>query len=320
MGQALDVVIVNWNSGSQLRECLQSLKPIEGDDPHLRAVFIVDNASVDGSADGLDSLGLPVEVLRNGSNCGFALACNQGARRGKSEFILFLNPDAKVFRGSINSAIDRMANEEHRATGIIGIQLVDSSGNVARSCARFPRAGDLILQSIGLSHLFPRLFPAYAPLNWDHLQSKAVDHVMGSFYLVRRSLFELLEGFDERFFVYLEDLDFSLRAMTLGWRSFYLAEAQMFHKGGGTSAQVPAARLFYSLRSRIRYASKHFTKAQALTVALATLTLEFGLRLGSSLLGNSRNSFGNLIACYSQLWRWCILGVPDRGLPVKRLR
>ena len=109
---------------------------------------------------------------------------------------------------------------------------------------------------------------------WRHTSTRQVDHVIGAFYLVRRSLFDSLNGFDERFFVYLEDLDLSLRVHRAGWRCVYYTGAQAFHAGGGTSRQVKAARLFYALRSRLLYGFKHFSPPQAWIVLGVTLLLE----------------------------------------------
>ena len=95
------VVIVNWNSGAQLRECLTSFAAAAGDDVTLSRITMVDNASVDGSADGLENMGLPLTVIRNTENHGFAAACNQGAAGSDADFLLFLNPDTRLLAGSL---------------------------------------------------------------------------------------------------------------------------------------------------------------------------------------------------------------------------
>jgi GT2 family glycosyltransferase len=140
--------------------------------------------------------------------------------------------------------------------------------------------------------------------DWDHLTSGPVDHVMGSFFLVRRNVFDALQGFDTRFFVYLEDLDFSKRAKMLGWTSFYLAEAMAYHAGGGTSRQVKARRLFYSLRSRILYSFKHFNPIGASLVLLVTLLFEPLFRTAFSLLRRSWTSVKETCSAYIMLYRW----------------
>ncbi len=110
----------------------------------------------------------------------------------------------------------------------------------------------------------------------------SVDQVMGAFFLVRRSVFEALGGFDERFFVYYEDLDFAVRARAHGWSSVYIATAQAFHRGQGTTEGATARRTFYFCRSRILYARKHFSMPGAFAVMAATLTLEPFARLAAA--------------------------------------
>lgn len=194
-----------------------------------------------------------------------------------------------------------MRRPENADVGILGIQLVDEDNHIARSCARFPSLGIFIAQSMGLNRL-----PGLRHLNthmseWSHDKTAMVDHVIGAFYLMRRSLFELLGGFDERFFVYLEDLDVSLRARQAGWRSVYLADAKAFHAGGGASRQVKAKRLFYSLRSRLLYGFKHFTCFRAWLLVGVTLLVEPLTRVVFSLMNGGMADVRNTLKGYGML-------------------
>jgi N-acetylglucosaminyl-diphospho-decaprenol L-rhamnosyltransferase len=296
-----DVVTVNWNSGRQLAECLASLAATDRSRVTLGRVVVVDNASTDGSADGLNRDDLPIEIIRNPTNRGFAAACNQGARAGHSPYILFLNPDTRLELDSLAAPLEWMESPDAADIGICGIQLADAAGRVARSCARFPTAGQLVAGAAGLDRLLPGAFPGFLMRDWDHRQSRRVDHVIGAFYLVRRSLFEQLGGFDERYFVYLEDLDFSLRARQAGWHSYFLASALAFHRGGGTSDQVRAERLLYLLRSRLHYARRHFSPARATAVRLATLGLEPVVRVAAALGGGAPRAARDTIRAYWML-------------------
>ena len=297
----LDVVCVNWNSGGQLRECLASLARAGREGFSLNRVVVVDNASTDGSAASLEYLSLPLEVIANATNRGFAAACNQGARGSTSEYLLFLNPDMRLEAESLARPLAFLEGRDGQGVGICGIRLTDEQGVVARSCARFPTAGQFLAASAGLDRLLPDLFRGHVMREWDHLESRPVDHVIGAFYLVRRALFESLGGFDERYFVYLEDLDFSLRASEAGWGRYYLAEAQAHHKGGGSSAQVKAERLLYLLRSRLRYAYRHFSWGGATAVALGTLVLEPVVRIGAALAGGGLGQARDTIKAYWML-------------------
>jgi GT2 family glycosyltransferase len=294
---------VNWNSGPQLARCLRSIVRAGKSMFELSCVVVVDNASTDQSLEGLDEPSLPLRVIRNVENIGFAAACNLGVEAigDASEYLLFLNPDTRLFDNSLNAPLGFMADPRRRRVGICGIRLRDSKGKVARSCARFPQPIMFFFAMFGLDRIWPHL--GQFMREWDHSITREVDQVIGAFFLVRRELFESIGGFDTRFFVYLEDVDFSLRARRIGWISYYLAEADAFHKGGGTSEQIKARRLFYSLRSRLLYAAKHFSKSQALMLAAATLLVEPVTRLVFALSRGSVSSAGHTLAAYAMLYR-----------------
>ena len=299
----LDIIIVNWNAGGQLRRCLDSLAKSACGGFDLVRVVIVDNASRDGSAEDLGYPALPLSVIRNQRNEGFAAACNRGASGSRADYLLFLNPDTELFADSLGVPVAFMERPENGRTGVAGIQLVDESGAVSRSCARFPSLARCVSRALGLSRLSPRLFPSYIMSEWDHGSSREVDHVSGAFFLVRRAPFEELGGFDERFFVYLEDLDFSYRMSLAGWKSAYIAEARAFHKGGGVSEQAKTERLFLSISSRVLYAIKHFSGVDAAALVLVTAVPEPVVRLCSSAAGGSFESVAATARAYRMLYR-----------------
>jgi N-acetylglucosaminyl-diphospho-decaprenol L-rhamnosyltransferase len=299
----VDVVIVNWNSGLHLRRCLDSLQQASREGFELARVVVVDNASSDGSADDVCYPDLPLVFLRNAENRGFATACNEGARGSKADYLLFLNPDTALERNSLEAPIAFLERPENAHIGICGVQLVEEGGRVSRSCARFPTPGHLVARCLGLERLFPRVFPNHFLSEWDHCESRVVDQVMGAFFLVRRELFERLRGFDERYFVYFEDLDFSCGAHQIGSQSYYLTAAQARHAGGGCSNQAKGMRLFYSLRSRILYSYKHFGWTAATSVLLATVLLEPFFRVGRGVAHGYLAEVAETVECYAKLWK-----------------
>jgi hypothetical protein len=141
-------------------------------------------------------------------------------------------------------------------------------------------------------------------LSADECRStREVEQIIGAYFLVRRSVFELLRGFDERFFVYYEEVDFSYRARLRGYRSIYLAEVSVYHRGGLSSDQVKAARLFYSLRSRLQYGFKHFNRIDAALLVVVTVGLECVVRLVRSAARGSAAEVQEVMAGYLALWR-----------------
>jgi hypothetical protein len=138
---------------------------------------------------------------------------------------------------------------------------------------------------------------------------------MGAFFMIRRNLFESLGGFDERFFVYFEEVDLSLRIRKLGYKSVYLTEAQAFHVGGGTSSQVKDIRLFYSLRSRLLYSFKHFSPIEAWILFTTTITIEPINRILFCMINRDWSGVLHTIRGYRLLYRYLpyIISIDAKG-------
>jgi GT2 family glycosyltransferase len=297
----IDIVIVNWNSGTQLRKLIDSI--VLYHHRLVQNIVVVDNASSDSSAsDFADFSGMPfkMQIIYNTSNHGFAAACNQGANLTSSEFLLFLNPDTLLFEGSLVEPIKFLKKPKNDGIGICGIKLVDDCGNSTTTAARFPTIFIMIGQIFGLSKLCPYFFPPHLMSSKDLKDSCIVDQVIGAFFLIRRNIFDQCNGFDERFFVYFEEVDLSLRAHQLGYSSFYLSSAIAYHKGGGCSDQAKYQRLFYSLRSRIYFAIKHYSRLELIILILLTM-LEFPVRVIYAIFKFSMADTKNVVLAYSML-------------------
>jgi len=296
----LSIIVVNWNSGSQLKVCIASIDQAEKQGFVLSEVVVVDNASTDQSLEGLDQSGAKVRVIRNTENVGFAAACNQGAAVSSGDYLLFLNPDTRLFGDSLIKPVDFMQQPENASIGICGIRLLDESGSTSTSAARFPTLRVMAGRILGLSKLAPSMFPAHLLSSAELQESDFVDQVIGAFFLIRRELFVRCHGFDERFFVYFEEVDLSLKAYQLGYRSYFLSEVSAFHKGGGCSERVKKSRLFYSIRSRILYARKHYIASEFIALVLLTW-IEFPLRLMQGAMRGSLSDMKNTLFAYWKL-------------------
>lgn len=295
----IDIIIVNWNSGQLLFDAVSSI--LNQKSNMVNRIIIVDNGSIDNSIKKITKV-KNIEIINAYENLGFGKACNLGARHATSDFLLFLNPDAAIYPDTLEKAAIFMLKEANKKIGICGVQLIDEGGRVARSCARFPSAFGFLAYALGLDKVFPK--SSHCMAEWPHDSTQDVDQLIGAFFLVRRDLFRVLDGFDERFFVYFEEVDFSFRARKAGWRSVYLADVQAFHAGGGSSNQVKAKRLFYSLRSRLLYAFKHFALPSALLVLMATLLLEPISRTALAIGRRSWSSLSETWVGYGMLFRW----------------
>jgi N-acetylglucosaminyl-diphospho-decaprenol L-rhamnosyltransferase len=302
---AVDVVIVNWNTGPCLRRCLRSVAASSG--VRLGQVVVVDNASVDGSADELPE-GLPLVTVRNDTNRGFAAGCNQGAACGDSELVLFLNPDTVLRPDTISATVDALSGDRGADRGICGGRVVHSDGTPAISASRFPTLANVIG---GVLHVPGMIFRS-APRHLDPeelVTSRTVDQVIGAFFLVRRDLYERLGGFDERYFLYYEDVDFARRALQAGWTSYYVHQACLEHAENVSARASSGRALFYSLRSRTLYARRHWRRWRARALVAFTLGVELPLRLARTARASRHDR--------REVWRaavayWRFAAGPDR--------
>ena len=138
MEPTLDIIIVNWNSGPYLFNCINSIPRSISESFYLNRVIVVDNNSTDGSLSKIRQIDLPLFVIRNKKNLGFAKACNQGAKESNSDYLLFLNPDTQLYKTSISSPLEFMQDPVNNKIGIIGVKIIDDNGVISRNCARFP--------------------------------------------------------------------------------------------------------------------------------------------------------------------------------------
>jgi len=295
----VDIVIVNWNAGNYLNNCIRSI--IANKNENIGKVIIVDNGSTDQSLELLPKNIDFITVIKEKINHGFGKACNIGATYTNSKYILFLNPDTEINKSSIEGALNFMEQENSSEVGICGIQLRDEQG-ITASCSRFPSLFNIFNSSTGLSKLF---FKFGSPMkDFSHKLSTEVDQVMGAFFFIKSDLFNECNGFDEQFFVYYEEVDLSKRINDLGLKSFFLADCYAYHVGGGVSKQVKAQRLFYSLRSRILYSKKHFNFLSYFLIYFLSLFVEPISRITFSLLKLEFKAIFETISAYKLLFKW----------------
>ena len=294
----LDIVIVNWNSGNYLNKCITSLLKSDNIN-HINTIFIIDNNSADSSFN-ISDLNTRIKIIRNKENSGFSKACNQGFKLCASPYVLLLNPDTQLYDTTISDCLFFMTLNPD--IDILGCQLLNENDVITHSCARFPSPLRYFYDAIGLSKIAPKIFhPSVLMTDWDHKQSKKVDQVMGAFMFMRNSIFEKLGYFDEQFFVYYEELDFSKRLAKLGGNSYYNCNIKTMHSGGGTTNKVKDFRLFLNLRSRLQYAKKHFSFFGYIVVWLCTFFIEPFTRNILLLFKGNFNEIKNTFKAYKLL-------------------
>lgn len=294
----VDIVIINWNSGFYIKKCIDSIFQKQNA-PYIGNVIVVDNNSADFSQENYLQY-KKITVIKNQQNLGFSKACNQGFRLCNNRFTLLLNPDAMLLENTLRDCIEFMTNNQ--GIDILGCSLVDDKGRQTKSCARFPTPARFFFDASGLSKIAPAIFtPATLMTDWDHSQSKPVDQVMGAFMFMKTDLFSRIGYFDERFFVYFEELDFSLRLAKSGGISYFNSGIQAIHSGEGTTSSVKAFRLYLSLQSRLKYARKHFSSPGVLLVYLSTFPVEFTTRLLQLVFTGNFKDIKKLLQGYKML-------------------
>jgi N-acetylglucosaminyl-diphospho-decaprenol L-rhamnosyltransferase len=301
MGACVHIVIVNWNTGDYLGQCLQSIALADRGEVTISRVTVVDNASSDDSANWLGHLSLPVELIRNRRNVGFAAACNQAAGDSTADYLLFINPDTRLFPDTLSTVMSFMEGEQAADVGICGGQIVDDEGRPTISCARFPTLRVLFGEMTGLHLVLPRLFPRHQLTDDETSHSRVVDQVIGAFFFVRRDLFARLGGFDERYFLYFEEVDLALRARRRGARSYFLKEARIVHAGNVSSNQIRGTRLYHLLRSRLLFAYEHWPRWQAGVLVVLTLSVELAARLVEAGRRRDGSDLSAVAAAYDNL-------------------
>lgn len=301
----LSVIVVNWNAGQRLVNCINSVLKSAFDHGNLE-IFVVDNNSFDHSIELIENISTILKVIRNNKNCGFGKACNKGLKESCSEYTLILNPDVILMPDTLIKCVNFL--DLNKDIDVLGVKNFDLNGRIAKSCARFPDTLHFIYDMIGLSKLFPRLFrPATIMHDWDHSTSRFVDHVVGAFMLIRFSRLEITGFFDERFFMYLEDLDLSKRIINSGGKIFYNSEISIIHEGGGISVNVPTKRLFYSLQSRIIYCKKYKKEFSISLILFFSVLIEPVIRILSLIISLRFKGVKHTLGAYYFYYRWLLL-------------
>lgn len=229
----LSIIIINYNVKFILEQCLLSVwAAIAGLDAE---VFVVDNASTDGSIEYL-RLGFPeVVFIENKDNPGFAKANNQAIRRCKGEYVLLLNPDTVLGEESLRTLCFFM--DEHPDAGGIGVKMLDGHGVfLAESKRSFPSPWVSFCKIFGLSRMFPksRIFSRYSLAYLAEDKQHKVDVLAGAFMLLRHEALDKIGLLDEAFFMYGEDIDLSYRLILGGYKNYYIPERILHYKGEST--------------------------------------------------------------------------------------
>jgi GT2 family glycosyltransferase len=307
----VSVVVITRNTRELLLGLLESLRKDPETLAQIREIIIVDNGSTDGTGEALKSRFPQTVVLRNEANRGFAAAVNQAWRRAAGEIILLLNSDTRLLPGEMARILRFM--EDNPKVGVVGPALVYEDMRPQRSFASIPS----VIQEVVPRFMLEFLSPArHGGKTWGAKEPEPVDSLIGAALVMRRSLLEALDGFDERFFFFLEETDFCKRARQHGWQVIFFPSTRIVHYQGKTvGANWVKGRIEYNI-SLDKFIRKHhgglYHGFFRMVRAIKTLLTFMGSTLFFPFLLFSLSARRRYVY-HGKLFLWYLKGCPDTG-------
>ena len=258
MPPLLSIVILNWNTRDLLVQCLEAVLRLQDEAPG--EVIVVDNASTDDSVTMLADRFPQVRVIQNPANVGFAGGNNRGVAACAGKYALMLNTDAFLGPGALRELV-RVAESDPRS-GVVGAHLLNPDGSFQASHTCFPTLWRefLILSGLGRA-AYGSHYPSAGPD--EGRGALKVDYVEGASLLVRVEAYRAVNGLDEGFFMYAEEVDLCYTMGKHGWNVWYAPEARVTHLGGASSADRKPEREADLYRGRVQFFRKQYGAAAA---------------------------------------------------------
>ena len=232
----VSVIIVSWNTKDLLKRCLQSIN--EQTKGITYEVIVIDNDSHDGTCEMLKEEFPKYHLIESKKNLGFVKGNNCAFKHARGRYILYLNPDMELLSNAIGEM--KCFLDQKLEYGAVGCKLVYPNGSIQYVCARtFPTPFNQFCFLVALNRIFPnsKTFSTVEMRYWDHNDSREVDCLSGACILVRRRIIQWLSGFDEKIFMYADDVDLCFRIRKAGWKIQYLADHKIIHYSGASSKQ-----------------------------------------------------------------------------------
>ncbi len=256
MTSSVSAIIVNFNAGCLLDQCISSLQACH----EIKEIVIVDNASSDTSLESLADLSR-VKIVKNSRNLGFATACNIGLENVVFNYVLFFNPDGVITPDALNNMLTCL--NTHPKIGMVGGQLINPDGTEQAGGRRaVPTPWRSFVRAFGLHHLenrWPKLFFDF------HLHNQALpDHpieveaISGACMLVKQQALRDVGLWDEGYFLHCEDLDWCMRFRQKGWKIMFVPDAKIMHKQGHCGRSRPIFVEFHKHKGMVRFYKKFF--------------------------------------------------------------
>ncbi|NNN00138.1 MAG: glycosyltransferase family 2 protein [Candidatus Eremiobacteraeota bacterium] len=254
----VDVIVVTWNDRKNISLALDSILALGEvrENADFARIIVADNGSADGTVEYLnETYGERIQIIENGENLGFGAGVNRALAKSNSQYVFLLNPDATLADGALLELVRFM--NEHPRCAIAGPKILDVAGNLAESCGEFDSWAGAYLRSSawGKWPMFKRFANGAKLRSWDYNSERRVDLVIGAAMLLRRSVFNEIGTFDERYFMYHEEIDLAKRVADFGYESWFVPSALATHVGQGSSGGKSVETI--KRRSRRLYWLKH---------------------------------------------------------------
>lgn len=252
----LTIIIVSWNVRELLERCLESVK---AEIDRMGATYqvetiVVENASADGTAE-MVKRGFPwVRLIETAVNLGFARANNLAQRASRSDYYLFLNPDTELANGSLMGLLNFL--KENPTVAAVGPALLNPDGTLQNSSYPTPTLGREIWRLMHLDRI--RNHSQYPLEQWRDSGPREVDVVQGACLMVRTEAMDQIGSFDERYFIYTEEVDLCHRLRQGGWKVYWQPSLSVIHHGGQSTRQASSKMFLHLYGSKILFFRKHY--------------------------------------------------------------
>jgi N-acetylglucosaminyl-diphospho-decaprenol L-rhamnosyltransferase len=283
------IVVAAHNTKAYLERCLAALG-------ERRCVIVVDTGSTDGSQRLVSERFPHVRLLELDANPGYGGALNAGIALAKGRLLVLMNGDAWPLPGALERLVEAASTEPE--AGVLGPRLLNPDGTLQPSVRGFPTLWRLGTEYLFLRWLAPRskVLNAFYGSGFDHRSRREAEFLVGAVLLVRRQLLDEIGGFDERFFMFDEEIDLCYRTRAAGWKVVFRPDAEFVHVGGASTSRVWRRMYREQLRSHLRFLDKHYGPRSAerarrfLVMSMRFRTLVFALVRRPDRRGLSRDA------------------------------
>jgi GT2 family glycosyltransferase len=253
----ISVVIVAWNAKKYVELCLQSL--VDAPPRRSMEVFVVDNASADGTLEMIETHFSWVKLIKSPENLGFSRGNNVAIRQTAGRYVALVNPDVIVLPDCLDALADFL--DKNPKVGNVGPRVFNPDMTQQSTCRRFPTLWNNFCSASRLEGIFKgsRFFAGEHMFYFPHDRTLSVDVIVGCFSMIRREALDQVGLLDEGLFMYGDDVDWCRRARNAGWDVVFYPSARAIHDRGKTTAPFPVHFAVAQQRSVLHYWTKHHT-------------------------------------------------------------